>query len=241
MARKYFGTDGVRGQVGEAPMTVDFALRLASAAARVLAPKGGSGADRQGHARLRLHVRVRAGGGFRRGGRRRQAARAAADAGHRLSDTRFGADLGVVISASHNLYDDNGIKFFDRNGSKLSDEIEAKIEALLERPADHARSERSRPRRARRQCASTATRVSAPDVADGHEARRPAHRHRLRQRRDLQGRAARVSPTSVPTSSRSAARRTAATSTTAAAPPRPALLQRTVTGRRRRPRHRARR
>jgi phosphoglucosamine mutase len=54
MSRRYFGTDGIRGKVGDHPMTVDFALQLASAAARVLAPEGGT--HRQGHAPVGLHV-----------------------------------------------------------------------------------------------------------------------------------------------------------------------------------------
>ena len=66
---------------------------------------------------------------------------------------KFECDFGVVISASHNLYDDNGIKFFDANGGKLSDETEEAIEAELEHGADHAHVSGARPRVARRQIA----------------------------------------------------------------------------------------
>ena len=80
MSMRYFGTDGVRGRVGTHPMTVEFALRLAGAAARVLAPDGRPRAGRQGHAALGLHVRGGARGRLRRGGRRRAARGTAADA-----------------------------------------------------------------------------------------------------------------------------------------------------------------
>ncbi len=137
--RKYFGTDGVRGRVGQAPMTVDFALRLASAAARVLAPSGGSvliGKD----TRLSGYMFESAlEAGFVAAGVDGIAGRAAADAGHRLSvSPRCARDFGVVISASHNPYHDNGIKFFDGAGDKLSDDLEAAIEASDRRGSDHA-------------------------------------------------------------------------------------------------------
>ena len=80
LGREYFGTDGVRGRVGEHPMTVDFALHLASAAARVLAPEGGAVLIGKDTRAVRLHVRVGARGRLRRRRRQCDADRAAADA-----------------------------------------------------------------------------------------------------------------------------------------------------------------
>jgi phosphoglucosamine mutase len=135
LSRKYFGTDGVRGKVGQHPMTVDFALRLASAAARVLAPQGG---------RVLIGKDTRVSGymfesaleaGFVAAGVDVLLAGPLPTPGIAYMTQHFGCDLGVVISASHNLYEDNGIKFFDRTGGKLSDEQEAQIEALLNEAA----------------------------------------------------------------------------------------------------------
>lgn len=132
MARKYFGTDGVRGRVGTPPLTVDFALRLASAAARVLVPNGG---------------KVLVGKDTRLSGYMFEAALEAGFVAAGVDvlmigplptpaiaylTQKFDCDLGVVISASHNLYEDNGIKFFTRNGGKLTDEAEEKIEQYLD-------------------------------------------------------------------------------------------------------------
>jgi len=134
VARRYFGTDGVRGRVGDYPMTVDFALRLASSAARVLAPTGG---------------RALVGKDTRLSGYMFEAALEAGFVGAGVDvdligplptpaiaylTQKFDCRFGVVISASHNLYDDNGIKFFDAGGSKLSDELEEAIERELENP-----------------------------------------------------------------------------------------------------------
>jgi phosphoglucosamine mutase len=129
---KFFGTDGVRGRVGNAPMTVDFALRLASAAARVLAPGGG---------RVLIGKDTRLSGymfesaleaGFVASGVDVMLIGPLPTPGIAYMTQRLGCSFGVVISASHNLYEDNGIKFFDATGSKLSDAMEAEIESLLE-------------------------------------------------------------------------------------------------------------
>jgi phosphoglucosamine mutase len=131
---KYFGTDGVRGRVGVAPMTVDFALKLASAAARVLAPGGG---------RVLIGKDTRVSGYMFESALEAGFVAAGADVmligplptpGIAYMTQRLGCSFGVVISASHNSYEDNGIKFFDATGSKLSDRIEQEIEALLEMP-----------------------------------------------------------------------------------------------------------
>ena len=132
MARRYFGTDGVRGRVGEHPMTVDFALQLASAAARVLAPEGGAvliGKD----TRLSGYMFESAlEAGFVAAGVNVMLIGPLPTPGIAYMTRRFNCDFGVVISASHNLYDDNGIKFFDASGAKLSDELEERIETELE-------------------------------------------------------------------------------------------------------------
>ncbi len=135
MPRKYFGTDGVRGRVGEHPMTVDFALRLASAAARVLAPEGGTvliGKDTRLSGYM-FEAALEA--GFVAAGVDVMLIGPLPTPGIAFLTRKFDCDFGVVISASHNLYDDNGIKFFDSEGGKLSDEIEEAIEAELERGA----------------------------------------------------------------------------------------------------------
>ena len=132
MARRYFGTDGVRGRVGEAPLTVDFALRLASAAARVLAPEGGSvliGKDTRVSGYM-FESALEA--GFVAAGVDVMLIGPLPTPGIAYMTRRFGCRLGVVISASHNLFEDNGIKFFDAEGTKLSDEDEERIEAELE-------------------------------------------------------------------------------------------------------------
>jgi len=134
MARRYFGTDGVRGRVGEHPMTVDFALHLASAAARVLAPEGGTvliGKD----TRLSGYMFESAlEAGFVAAGVDVMLIGPLPTPGIAYLTTRFDCDFGVVISASHNLYDDNGIKFFDDSGAKLSDQLEDAIESELAQP-----------------------------------------------------------------------------------------------------------
>ena len=134
MTRRFFGTDGVRGKVGEHPMTVDFALKLASAAARVLVPDGGTvliGKD----TRLSGYMFESAlEAGFVAAGVDVMLIGPLPTPGIAYMTRRFGCDFGVVISASHNLYDDNGIKIFDADGAKLSDELEERIEAELEKP-----------------------------------------------------------------------------------------------------------
>jgi phosphoglucosamine mutase len=135
MARHLFGTDGIRGRVGQAPMTADFALRLASAAARVLAPGGGRvliGKDTRVSGYM-FEAALEA--GFVAAGMDVLLVGPLPTPGIAYLTHTLGADLGVVISASHNPYDDNGIKFFDREGTKLPDRVEEEIEARLEEPA----------------------------------------------------------------------------------------------------------
>ena len=135
MSKMYFGTDGVRGTVGADPMTADFAMRLASAAAQVLVPTGGTvviGKD----TRLSGYMFESAlEAGFVAAGADVLLLGPLPTPGIARLTQEFNADLGVVISASHNPYFDNGIKFFDRSGSKLTDEIEHKIEEQLKNRA----------------------------------------------------------------------------------------------------------
>ncbi len=131
---QYFGTDGVRGRVGRSPMTVDFALHLASAAARVLAPNGGRvliGKDTRVSGYL-FESALEA--GFVAAGVDVMLIGPLPTPGIAYMTQRLGCDFGVVISASHNPYEDNGIKFFDGTGRKLSDEIERQIERQIDGP-----------------------------------------------------------------------------------------------------------
>ncbi|MFN2347941.1 MAG: phosphoglucosamine mutase [Thioalkalivibrio sp.] len=134
MDRRYFGTDGIRGRVGRVPMTPDFALRLGWAAGRVLAPKG------NGLVIIGKDTRV-SGYMFESA---LEAGLSAAGTDIRLLGpmptpavaylTRtFRASAGIVISASHNPFYDNGFKFFSAQGTKLPDEAELAIEAELEK------------------------------------------------------------------------------------------------------------
>lgn len=135
MSKKFFGTDGVRGEVGKDPMSADFALRLASAAAQVLVPTGGT---------VLIGKDTRVSGYMFESALEAGFVAAGADVlllgplptpGIAYLTQCFDASLGVVISASHNRYHDNGIKFFDRAGAKLSDDVEHEIERFLSKPA----------------------------------------------------------------------------------------------------------
>jgi phosphoglucosamine mutase len=134
LGRKYFGTDGIRGRVGEHPMTVDFALRLASSAARILAPDGGTvliGKDTRLSGYM-FEAALEA--GFVAAGVDVMLIGPLPTPGIAYMTRHFGCKFGVVISASHNPYEDNGIKFFDESGGKLSDELEERIETELDQP-----------------------------------------------------------------------------------------------------------
>ena len=116
-------------------MTAEFALRLASAAARVLAPDGGSvviGKDTRVSGYM-LESALEA--GFVAAGMDVLLLGPLPTPGIAHLTTAHGADLGVVISASHNPFYDNGIKFFDGKGRKLPDAVEEQIEACLDQPA----------------------------------------------------------------------------------------------------------
>jgi phosphoglucosamine mutase len=132
VSRRYFGTDGIRGRVGRAPMTPEFALKLGWAAGRVLS---------DGRARVLI------GKDTRRSGYMFESALEAGFAAAGAESLLLGplptpavayltralrAQAGVVISASHNPHHDNGVKFFGPDGSKLSDAVELQIEDMLE-------------------------------------------------------------------------------------------------------------
>lgn len=135
--RKYFGTDGVRGKVGAYPITPDFALKLGWAAGKVLASQGSRtvliGKDTRISGYM-LESALEAG--------LAAAGLTAAFTGPMPTPavaylTRtFRLEAGIVISASHNPYYDNGIKFFSSQGTKLPDDIEEAIEAMLDQPMD---------------------------------------------------------------------------------------------------------
>lgn len=133
--RKYFGTDGVRGRVGETPITAEFMLKLGWAAGRVLA--------REGRGKVLIGKDTRISGYMFESAL--QAGLSSAGVDIRLLGpmptpaiaylTRtLHAQAGIVISASHNPYHDNGIKFFSAQGEKLPDEVELAIEAELDKP-----------------------------------------------------------------------------------------------------------
>lgn len=135
MSRKYFGTDGIRGLVGEFPIVPEFALKLGWAIGKALAATGNASVVIGKDTRLSGYMLEAA----------LQSGLSAAGVSVRLLGpmptpavahlTRaFHASAGVVISASHNPYYDNGIKFFGANGKKLSDDIEAEIEDWLDKP-----------------------------------------------------------------------------------------------------------
>jgi phosphoglucosamine mutase len=131
MTRQYFGTDGIRGRVGQDPMTVEFAVRLANAAARVLAPHGGTvliGKDTRVSGYM-FESALEA--GFVAAGVNVKLVGPLPTPAIAFLTQSLGCDFGIVISASHNPFDDNGIKFFNSQGAKLSDALEREIEKGL--------------------------------------------------------------------------------------------------------------
>ena len=133
MTRKYFGTDGVRGTVGEFPITPDFVLKLGWAAGKVLGARGGS--------KILIGKDTRISGYMFESALEAGISAAGVDGrllgplptpGIAYLTRTLSAQAGIVISASHNPYTDNGIKFFGADGRKLNDEIELEIERLLD-------------------------------------------------------------------------------------------------------------
>jgi len=136
MGKQFFGTDGIRGAVGQYPVTADFMLKLGWAAGRVFAAP-----DRGTHVLIGKDTRVSGymfesaleAGLVAAGARVTLLGPMPTPAVAMLTRSQK-ASAGIVISASHNAYTDNGIKFFDANGAKLSDDVELEIERLLAEP-----------------------------------------------------------------------------------------------------------
>lgn len=133
--RKYFGTDGVRGLVGQAPITPDFVMKLGWAAGKVLAKQGTKKVIIGKDTRISGYMLESAleAGLAAAGLKAKFTGPMPTPAVAYLTQT-FRAEAGIVISASHNPYYDNGIKFFSSEGTKLPDDIELAIEAELEKP-----------------------------------------------------------------------------------------------------------
>ncbi len=145
MSRKYFGTDGIRGKVGQAPITPDFVLKLGFAAGRALSARTGTPGDRSSHPTVLIGKDTRISGYMLESALESGLSAAGVDVllvgpmptpavAYLTRALRLSA--GIVISASHNLFDDNGIKFFDGQGEKLSDALEHEIEAAIDLPMD---------------------------------------------------------------------------------------------------------
>ena len=140
MNRKYFGTDGIRGRVGDAPITPDFVLRLGYAAGCVLAQDRSDGKSRP---TVIIGKDTRISGYMLESALEAGFSAAGVDVlligpmptpGVAYLTRALRLSAGVMISASHNPFDDNGIKFFSADGLKLPDKVEQEIEALLDKP-----------------------------------------------------------------------------------------------------------
>ena len=137
MTRRYFGTDGIRGTVGQPPITADFMLRLGHAVGRVLRrsetkPTVLIGKDTRISGYM-IESALEA--GFASAGVDVLLTGPLPTPGVAYMTRALRLNLGVVISASHNPFEDNGIKFFSERGEKLSDEWETQVEAALDEPA----------------------------------------------------------------------------------------------------------
>ncbi len=133
--RKYFGTDGVRGEVGKYPITPDFVMKLGWAAGKILAD--------QKNSKILIGKDTRISGYMFESALEAGLSAAGVDImllgpmptpGVAYLTRTFRAQAGIVISASHNPYQDNGIKFFSGEGRKLNDDIEKRIEDLIDTP-----------------------------------------------------------------------------------------------------------
>ena len=138
MSRQHFGTDGIRGTVGQSPITPDFMLRLGHAVGRVLRRQGGRptvviGKDTRVSGYM-IESALEA--GFASAGVDVLLSGPLPTPGVAYLTRALRLDLGVVISASHNPFEDNGVKFFSARGEKLPDAWELEVEAALEAPAE---------------------------------------------------------------------------------------------------------
>lgn len=136
MQRKYFGTDGIRGRVGSPPITAECALRLGWAVGKVLAHTAPSlvliGEDTRLSGNL---LRAALEAGLMAAGAQVGLLGILPTPGVAYLTRSLGASAGIVVSASHNPYYDNGIKIFNHQGSKLADVIEQQLEALIDIPS----------------------------------------------------------------------------------------------------------
>ena len=148
MTRKYFGTDGIRGRVGDAPITPDFALRLGFAAGRALG-HGNAGTNGDSRPAVLIGKDTRISGYMLESALEAGLAASGCDVllvgpmptpGVAYLTRGLRLSAGIMISASHNPFDDNGIKFFSGEGTKLDDAVELSIEAELEKPLQSLRS-----------------------------------------------------------------------------------------------------
>jgi phosphoglucosamine mutase len=137
MIRKHFGTDGVRGKVGQHPITPDFVMKLGWAAGKVLSQTGTRtvliGKDTRISGYM-LESALEA--GLSAAGLNAALLGPMPTPAIAYLTRTFRAEAGIVISASHNPYYDNGIKFFSHKGTKLPDEVELAIEAMMDQPMD---------------------------------------------------------------------------------------------------------
>jgi len=137
--RKYFGTDGIRGKVGQSPITPEFVLKLAYAAGKTLVHQANTRSKKRPAVLIGKDTRISGymlesalEAGFIAAGVDTILCGVLPTPGVAYLTRALRLQAGVVISASHNPYYDNGIKFFDANGNKLSDEIELEIESMLQ-------------------------------------------------------------------------------------------------------------
>jgi phosphoglucosamine mutase len=140
MARKYFGTDGIRGLVGVAPITPDFVMRLGYAAGKVLA-KSSNAASKRPTVLIGKDTRISGymlesalEAGFNAAGVDVLLAGPTPTPAVAYLTRALRLSAGVVISASHNPFHDNGIKFFSKHGTKLPDSVEIEIEEAIDQP-----------------------------------------------------------------------------------------------------------
>ena len=143
MAKKYFGTDGIRGRVGEAPITAEFMLKLGWAAGKVFAERGVKNILIGKDTRISGYMFESAlEAGIISAGVNVKLLGPMPTPGIAYLARTLGAQAGIVISASHNPFEDNGIKFFSGEGTKLPDEVEFAIEDQLDQPMSTVSSDR---------------------------------------------------------------------------------------------------
>ncbi len=137
MGKRYFGTDGIRGRVGEYPITAEFVLKLGWAVGRVLQTRGFNKVVIGKDTRISGYMFESAlEAGLSAAGVNIALLGPMPTPGIAYLTRTLHACAGIVVSASHNPYYDNGIKFFSRDGQKLPDDIEERIEELLDQPLE---------------------------------------------------------------------------------------------------------